>query len=117
MKDLMRGIAVDNTGANPLNTLDGVYTQILSIGIPSHSSPESLSRVHVVVGTIVLLQDPLPLHALASLLQTNINDAKGALLLHLQLIIWLSGPENTPRIYSLIVAGKRHLFIQDLMDN
>ena len=98
MKDLMRGIAVDNTGANPLNTLDGVYTQILSVGIPLHSSPENLSRFHIVVGTIVLLQDPLPLQALASLLQTNINDVKGALL-HLQSIIWLSGPENTPRIY------------------
>ena len=98
MADLMRGIAVGNTGANPLNTLDGVYTQILNIGIPSNSSPTILSRFHSVVGTIVLLQDPLPLQALANLLQTNIDDIKGALL-HLQSIIWLSGPENTPRIY------------------
>ena len=98
MSDLMRGIAVDNTGTNPWNTLDGVYTQILRVAIPSNSSPIILSRFHSVVGTIVLLQDPLPLRALASLLQTDIGDVKGALL-HLQSIIWLSGPEKTPRIY------------------
>ena len=99
MKDLMRGIAVDNTGANPLNALDGFYTQILSAAVPSNSSPEILSRFRSVVGTIVLLQDPLPLHALAILLRTSINDVNGTLL-HLQSIIWLSGPESdTPRIY------------------
>ena len=98
MADLMRGIAVDNTGTNPLNVLDGVYTQILSVAVPSNSSPAILSRFHSVVGTIVLLQDPLPLQALTSVLQTDIDDVNGALL-HLQSIIWLSGPENTPRIY------------------
>ena len=98
MADLMRGIAVDNTGTNPLNVLDGVYTQILSVAVPSNSSPAILSRFHSVVGTIVLLQDPLPLQALTSVLQTDIDDVNGALP-HLQSIIWLSGPENTPRIY------------------
>ena len=98
MADLMRGIPVDNTGANPLNALDGVYAQILRVAIPSNSSLEILSRFHSVVGTIVLLQDPLPLQALASLLQTDIDDVNGALL-HLRSIIWLSGPENTPRLY------------------
>ena len=99
MADLMRGIAVDNTGTNPLNTLDGFYTQILSVAVPLNSSPDILSRFRSVVGTIVLLQDPLPLQALASLLQTNIDHVKSALL-HLQSIIWLSGPEkHTPRIY------------------
>ena len=33
MADLMWGIAVNNTGANPLNMLDGFYTQILSVTI------------------------------------------------------------------------------------
>ena len=99
MTNLMRGIANDTTGANPLNALDGFYAQILSVAVPSNSSPEILSRFRSVVGTIVLLQDPLSLQALASLLQNNVNDVKGTLL-HLQSIIWLSGPENdTPRIY------------------
>ena len=107
MKDLMRGIAVDNTGT-PLNTLDGVYAQILSVAVPSNYPRDVLTRFHSVVGTIILLQDPLPLQALVSLLQSNtdhVNDqididyVNGALV-HLQSIIWLSGPENdTPRIY------------------
>ena len=98
MRDLMQVITVDKTGITPLNTLDGVYAQILSVAIPSNSPPEILSRFHSVIGTIVLLQDPLPLRPLAILLQTDSNEVKGALV-HLQSIIFLSGPENTPRIY------------------
>ena len=98
MRDLMQVITVDGTGVTPLNTLDGVYTQILSVAIPSDSSSEILSRFHLVIGTIVLLQDPLPLRPLAILLHTHPNDVKGALA-HLQSIIFFSGPEDTPRIY------------------
>ena len=96
----MGRIAIDNTRANPLNTLDGIYTQILSIKTPSYSSPEILSQFHIIVSTTVLLQDPLPLETLANLPQTDINDVKGTLL-HLQSIIWLSGLENTPWIYHI----------------
>ena len=98
MRDLIQAITVDETGVTPLNTLDGVYTQILGVAIPSNSSPEILSRFHSVIGTIVLLQDPLPLRPLAILLRMDVNDVRGALV-HLQSIIFLSGPENTPRIY------------------
>ena len=96
MRDLMRGITVDKTRVTPLNMLDGVYTQILSVAIPSNSSPEILSRFHSVVGTIVLLQNPLPFRPLAILLQTDPNDVKGALV---HSIIFLREPENAPRIY------------------
>ena len=98
MKDLMQAITVDGTGVTPLNTLDGIYTQILSVAVPLNSSREILTRFHSVIGTIVLLQDPLPLRPLAILLHTDPNDVKGALV-HLQSIIFLSGPEDTPRIY------------------
>lgn len=98
MTDLMQGIAIDNTGTNPLNTLDGIYTQILNVAIPPKSPPAILSRFHSVVGTITLLQDPLALRPLASLLQIGIDDVKGALT-HLQSIISLNGPQSTPRIY------------------
>ena len=43
MRDLMQVITVDKTGVTPLNMLDGVYTQILSVTIPSNSSPETLT--------------------------------------------------------------------------
>ena len=100
MRDLMQAITVGTTGATPLNTLDGVYTQILSVAIPPNSSTEILSRFHSVIGTIVLLQDPLPLRHLAILLQMDTNDIKRALF-PLHSIISLSGPEETqtPRIY------------------
>ena len=99
MKYLMQAITVDKTGGTPLNTLDGVYTQILSVAIPSNSSPEILCRFHSVIGTIVLLRDPLPLRPLAILLHTSPNDVRGALA-HLQSIIFLSGTKSdTPRIY------------------
>ena len=50
MKDLMQVITADKTGVTPLNTLDGVYTQILSVAIPSNSFPEILNHryLHVV---------------------------------------------------------------------
>ena len=100
MRDLMQTITVDvgNMGVTPLNTLDGVYTQILSVAIPPNSSPDILSRFHSVIGTIVLLQDPLPIQPLASLLHTDTNYVRGALI-HLRSIIFLTGPEHTPRIY------------------
>ena len=98
MRDLMKAITAGKTGITPLNTLDGVYSQILSIAIPSNSFPDILSRFHSVVGTIVLLRDPLPVRPLAILLQTDTNDVKGALV-HLQSIIFLTEPEDTPRIY------------------
>ena len=46
MMDLMQAITIDKAGSTPLNTLDSVCTQILSIAIPSNSSPEMLSRFH-----------------------------------------------------------------------
>ena len=98
MRDLMQALTVDNTGVNPLTTLDGVYTQILSVAIPANSSPDVLARFHSVVSTIVLLLQPLPLQPLAALLHTDTNNVKRALV-HLQSIIFLSGPANTPRIY------------------
>ena len=98
MRCPMQAITVDRTGATPLNTLDEVYIQILSVAIPSNSSPEILSRFHSVIGTIVLLRDPLPLRPLAILLQRDINDVKGALV-NIQSIIFLTEPEGTPRIY------------------
>ena len=113
MRDLMQAITVnvDKTGVTPLYTLDGVYTQILSIAIHSNSSPDILFRFHSVIGTIILLQDPLPLRPLASLLQADINDVRGALI-HLRSIIFLTGPEDTPRIYhksfaDFIIDAKR----------
>ena len=94
----MQAITVDRTGATPLNTLGEVYTQILSVAIPSNSSPEILSLFHSVISTIVLLRDPLPLRPLAILLHTDINDVKGALV-NIQSIIFLADPEDTSRIY------------------
>ena len=94
----MKGITVGETGVTPFDTLDEVYTQILSVAIPSNSSPEILTRFHSVIGTIVLLRDPLPIRPLASLLQADSNDVRGALV-HLRSIIFLTGPEDIPSIY------------------
>ena len=100
MIDLMQAITVNvgETGVTPLYTLDGVYTQILSTTIPLNASPDILSQFHSVIGTIILLQDPLPIQPLASLLQTDTNYVRGTLV-HLQSIIFLTGPEDTPCIY------------------
>ena len=91
-------VNVGNTRVTPLNTLDGVYTQILSIAIPLKSSPDILLRFHSVISTIVLLQDPLPIPSLASLLATGTDDII-SMLIHLRSIIFLTGLEDTPRIY------------------
>ena len=98
MMDLMQAITIDKAGSTPLNTLDSVYIQILSVAIPLNSSPEMLSRFHSVIGTIVLLRDPLPIRPLAILLQRDVNDVKGPLV-NFQSIIFLTEPEETPRIY------------------
>ena len=94
MRDLMQAF----TASNSLNTLDWIYTQTLNIAIPPNSSPDILSRFHSLIGMIVLSKDPLPIRPLAILLQTGPNDVKVALV-HLQSIIFLAEPEDTPRIY------------------
>ena len=66
------------TASNSLNTLDWIYVQTLNIAIPPNSSPDILS--------------------LAILLQTDPNDVKVSLV-HLQSVIFLAEPEDTPRIY------------------
>ena len=98
MMDLMQAMTIDKAGATPLNTLDSVYTQILSVAIPFNSSPEMLSRFHSVISTIVLLRDSLPIRPLAILLQRGVSDVKGPLV-NLRSIIFLTEPEETPRIY------------------
>lgn len=95
--DLVRGIAVDDTGDNPMNMLDSIYTQILRAAFPS-KSPRLAERFQAVIGTILLLQEPLALSSLASLLQPDGVDVPSALL-HIQSIISLDGKEKVPRIY------------------
>jgi gluconate kinase len=82
----------------PQRELDVIYLQILRSAVPEDSGNHIVERFQKVVGTIILLQNPLPTRALANLLAMDINDINRALS-HLHSIIAPSSLDGSPQIY------------------
>ena len=98
LQKLLQGVARDYSGQNPMNTLDDVYIQILRTAFPDNSDDDMIKYFQEVVGTIVLLRDPLPCRSLANLLGikpvsiiTTLN--------HLHSIIAPGSQDQSPRIH------------------
>jgi hypothetical protein len=96
VEKLLQGVASDYLGRR-IDALDDVYIQILRSAIPENSI-EIVEHFRLVVGTIVLLQDPLPFQSLANLLDMPPLDIT-ATLNHLHSIIAPSSQDQSPRIY------------------
>ena len=94
MKKLLHALAKDKT---PFKTLNSFYTIILRSAVPTGCDRDIVERYQTVIGAIVVVQDPLPLEALANLIGLNSADVR-AVLDHLQSVILL-GSNAVPRIY------------------
>lgn len=95
---LLEGVAKDYPGERRVQALDDIYMQILRTAIPEHSDEDMIERFQKVVGTIVLLQNPLPPRSLAYLLGMTVNDINGTLN-HLHSITAPSSQDHSPQIY------------------
>jgi hypothetical protein len=98
MARLLDGFDNEYTNQRPEQALDDIYLQILRSSVPEGSRNHIVKRFQMVVGTIVLLRDPLPAQALANLLAIDIDDMNRALS-HLHSIIAPSSQDGTPQIY------------------
>ncbi|KIL65281.1 hypothetical protein M378DRAFT_162220 [Amanita muscaria Koide BX008] len=94
MKKLRSELAQNRT---PFIALDDFYSIILHAVIPPDSDRFLVERFHIVVGTIVLLYNPLPIDALADLIGMQTVDIYGVLD-NLQSVILL-GADDIPYIF------------------
>ncbi|KAJ6545263.1 WD40-repeat-containing domain protein [Mycena capillaripes] len=88
------------SGMNPYAQLDELYIQILREGLPLDKvSDEEVDIFEWVVGTLVLLRDPLALSALSAFIQIALDDVNFTLTYLQSIIIAPSSPEQPPQIY------------------
>jgi hypothetical protein len=80
--------------------LDGLYLQILHATLPNQNPMIVLDRFKAVVGSIVLLRDPLPLDALERFVNHDSDDPVRTVLSQLHSVIIPPSENNdVPRIY------------------
>lgn len=98
MTRLLNGFEEDYTNERPEQALDDIYQQILRSAIPEGSGNRIVESFQTVVGTIILLWDPLPRQALANLITVDIDDITRALS-HLHSIIPPSSQDDLLQIH------------------
>lgn len=91
----------DMDGAAPYTKLDELYLQVLGKSVSAVGPREDMRRWHQVVGSIVLLRDPLPVAALARLLRYEAYQVSNILRRLGSIILTPSSDTEAPRIYHL----------------
>lgn len=86
-------------GANPFANLDTLYQQILLAHIPESNSSETAAPLRLVLGTIVLLRDPLPVAALERLVGLGPGKAGNILQYLHSVILTPPPPGGCPKVY------------------
>ncbi|KAJ7200176.1 hypothetical protein GGX14DRAFT_572287 [Mycena pura] len=88
------------TGTKPYAQLDELYIQILRHGLPlDNITDEEVDIFQWVVGTLVLLRDPLSLSVLADFTKIASDDVNFTLTYLQSIIIVPPSPEQPPQIY------------------
>ncbi|KAG6810506.1 hypothetical protein H0H92_011557 [Tricholoma furcatifolium] len=95
---LIESGASESKGASPFDGLDLLYTQVLAKALPETAAAARLAQFQLVVGSIILLFNPLPLNAIENLLQMEPNSAKKALLRLHSLLAIPSIDTDVPRV-------------------
>lgn len=86
-------------GSNPFFHLDRLYLGILQDLIQQGNRDEVERLLSIVLGSIILLRDPLPVNALERLVGLDSSEASNALL-HLQSVVSPpTPPHHCPRVY------------------
>ncbi|KAF9518438.1 hypothetical protein BS47DRAFT_1389076 [Hydnum rufescens UP504] len=83
----------------PYSQLDSLYVGVLRNSLSDSNRKAIVKRFQTVVGSIVLLRQPLPLGSLAEFVQCTPDDIHTALRHLRSVIIPPSAPEESPRIY------------------
>ncbi|TDL19688.1 hypothetical protein BD410DRAFT_773626 [Rickenella mellea] len=98
LESLLCATSTVSVKSSPHYHLDQLYTQILTCAFPDISL-SLVTRLKKVLGSIVLLQDPLSPHSLARLLNLQPNTVRQTLLhLHSMIIV----PDNDSQVIQLI---------------
>src|SRR6266478_5027084 len=95
MRKLRSAFDQDRTPLNPLNDF---YAIILRSALPVDSDPDTVERFQMVVGTIILAQDPVAVEPLQKLVGLDSEDVY-AVLDNLQPVISLGGGGEIPHVY------------------
>src|SRR6266478_4746054 len=82
----------------PLNALNNFYTVILRSALPVDSDSDIVERFQMVIGTIILAQDPVPVEPLAKLVGLKPEDVYGVLD-NLQPVISVGNSGEAPHVY------------------
>jgi NACHT domain len=85
--------------AKPFAQLDQLYLQVLRSALPDDSEEDLILRFHWVVGSIVLLRDPLSVDSLSRFIKYDAEDVSDALYHLHSIILPPSSFEEAPRIY------------------
>ncbi|KAF9505348.1 hypothetical protein BS47DRAFT_1385977 [Hydnum rufescens UP504] len=85
--------------AKPYSYLDELYLEVLRKSLPSFDHQEIRTRFQIVVGSIVLLHELLPLHSLAKFVCYKIHVVEESLRHLHSVIIPPSDIDEAPRIY------------------
>ncbi|KAF9508538.1 hypothetical protein BS47DRAFT_1488334 [Hydnum rufescens UP504] len=86
-------------GATPYAQLDKLYMEVLRNSLSSSNHGEILRRFQIVVGSIVLLREPLPLRSLAEFVQYETRVVETSLRHLHSVIVPPSNTHEAPRIY------------------
>ncbi|KAF9504200.1 hypothetical protein BS47DRAFT_1334671 [Hydnum rufescens UP504] len=86
-------------GATPYAQLDKLYMEVLRNSLSSSNHREILRRFQIVVGSIVLLREPLPLRSLAEFVQYETRVVETSLRHLHSVIVPPSNTHEAPRIY------------------
>ncbi|KIL62670.1 hypothetical protein M378DRAFT_165518 [Amanita muscaria Koide BX008] len=98
MQKLLHRLRASVQDHTPFKNLDHFYTVILRDVVSEHCDDAIIvSRYQSVVGTIIFVQDPLPVSTSAHLIGIDVKEIR-AVLDNLQSVILL-GDDNVPRIY------------------
>ncbi|KAF9512030.1 hypothetical protein BS47DRAFT_1486515 [Hydnum rufescens UP504] len=86
-------------GATPYSQLDNLYMGVLRNSLSGYNDREILQWFQIVVGSIVLLREPLPLYSLANFVQYETRMVEASLRHLHSVIVPPSDIHEAPRIY------------------
>ncbi|KAF9512012.1 hypothetical protein BS47DRAFT_1114305 [Hydnum rufescens UP504] len=96
---ILHAQSLREAGATPYSQLDNLYMEVLRNSLSPSNRREILKRFQIVVGSIALLREPLPLHSLANFVEYGRHIVEGSLLHLHSVIVPPSDIREAPRIY------------------
>jgi NACHT domain len=96
---ILNSHSVQETGTTPYSQLDELYTGVLRSSLSRYNRREDVKRFQIIVGSIVLLREPLPLDSLARFVRYDKEIVEAALCHLHSVIVPPNEIHEAPRIY------------------